>query len=45
MSTAELEDLVLKIHRQAEHQHLPSSMWDMVDRMRTRAAELRRAGQ
>jgi len=45
MSAAELEDLVLAIRRQAEHQHLSSSVWDTVDRMRTRAAGLRRAGQ
>jgi hypothetical protein len=45
MPSVELEDLVLAIRRQAEHQHLSPSTWDMVDRMRARAAELRRAGQ
>jgi len=45
MPSAELEDIVLVIRRQAEHQHLSPSTWDLVDRMRAQAAELRRAGQ
>ena len=45
MPSVELEDLVLAIRRQAADQHLSSSTWDLVDALRARAAELRRAGQ
>jgi hypothetical protein len=40
MPAVELEDFVLAIRRRAEHQHLSPSEWLMVDRMRTRLANL-----
>jgi len=43
-SVVEVEDLVLAIRRRAVRQHLSSSEWRLVDRMRARLAKLRREG-
>jgi hypothetical protein len=42
MSVVELEGLILAIRRHAVRQHLAPSTWAFVDRMRKRAAELRK---
>ena len=44
MSVVELEGLVLALRRQAVHQHLTSSQWAFVDRLRSRVARLKREG-
>jgi hypothetical protein len=42
MSVVELEGLILAIRRHAVQQHLSLSTWDLVDRLRKRAAEPRK---